>query len=227
LPFSLFILKSPIAVDDAKCNGESAAATSKLTKRVMTDATLTEKLVLASTSPRRAEILRAVGWPFETLAPDVDETRARDEDAVAYVSRLAQAKAKAAASRLEAGLVLGADTVVVIDGEILGQPRDAEDARRMLRLLSGKWHEVLTGVALVRVGKEAQGVVDHELTRVRFSRMSDAEIDWYIATGEAMGKAGAYAVQGRAALFIEEIQGEYFNVVGLPVRLLYQLAREL
>ncbi len=210
-----------------QCNGESAAATSKRTKSVMTDATFTEKLVLASTSPRRAEILRAVGWPFETLAPNVDETRALDEDAVAYVRRLAQAKAKAAARRLEAGLVLGADTVVVIEGEILGQPRDAEDARRMLRLLSGKWHEVLTGVALVRVGKEAHCVVDHELTRVRFSRMSDAEIDWYIVTGEAMGKAGAYAVQGRAALFIEEIEGDYFNIVGLPVRLLYKLAREL
>jgi septum formation protein len=193
----------------------------------MTDATFIEKLVLASTSPRRAEILRAVGWPFETLAPDVDETRAPDEDAVSYVRRLAQAKAKAAARRLKAGLVLGADTVVVIEGEILGQPRDAEDARRMLRLLSGQWHEVVTGVALLRAGEEKHYIVDHESTRVRFSHLSDAEIDWYTATGEPMGKAGAYAVQGRAALFIEEIQGDYFNVVGLPVRLLYKLARQL
>jgi septum formation protein len=193
----------------------------------MTDAALTEKLVLASTSPRRAEILRAVGWPFETLAPDVDETRAPDEDAVAYVRRLAQAKAKAAASRLEVGLVLGADTVVVIEGEILGQPRDAEDARRMLRLLSGEWHEVLTGVALIRVGAAEHCVVDHELTRVRFSRLSAAEIDWYIATGEAMGKAGAYAMQGRAALFIEEIEGDYFNIVGLPIRLVYELSQQI
>ena len=194
---------------------------------MLTDAALTEKIVLASTSPRRAAILRAVGWPFETLAPEVDETRAPDEDAVAYVRRLALAKARAAASRLESTLVLGADTVVVIEGEILGQPRDADDARRMLRLLSGKWHEVLTGVALVRAGAEADCVVDQETTRVRFSQMSDTEIDWYVRTGEPMGKAGAYAVQGCAALFIEEIQGEYFNVVGLPVRLLYKLARQL
>ena len=129
--------------------------------------------------------------------------------------------------QLESMLVLGADTVVVIEGEILGQPRDADDARRMLRLLSGKWHEVLTGVALVRAGAEADCIVDQETTRVRFSQMSDTEIDWYVRTGEPMGKAGAYAVQGYAALFIEEIQGEYFNVVGLPVRLLYKLAREL
>ena len=97
----------------------------------------------------------------------------------------------------------------------------------MLKLLSGKWHEVLTGVALVRAGEGNRCVVDQESTRVRFGQMSDAEINWYIATGEPMGKAGAYAVQGSAALFIEEIQGDYFNVVGLPVRLLYKLAREL
>lgn len=188
---------------------------------------LTEKLVLASASPRRAEILRAVGWPFETLAANIDETRASEEDAVAYVQRLARAKAEAVAGRCESGLVLGADTVVVIANEILGQPRDAEDARRMLKLLSGTWHAVLTGVALVRAGKANRCVVGHESTRVRFGNLSDAEIDWYISTGEPMGKAGAYAVQGSAALFIEEIQGDYFNVVGLPMRLLYKLAREL
>ena len=112
-----------------------------------------EPLFLASTSPRRAEILRAVGWPFEKLAANIDETRAAGEDAVAYVERLAEAKAEAVAVRLASGLVLGADTVVVA-GEILGQPRDDEDARRMLRLLRGKWHEVLTGVALLRVGQD-------------------------------------------------------------------------
>ena len=210
-----------------KCNGESAAATRKRTKRVVRDELLGEKLVLASTSPRRAEILRAVGWPFETLAPNVDETRAPDEDAVVYVKRLARAKAEAVAGKRESGLVLAADTVVVIGSEILGQPRDAEDARRMLRLLSGEWHDVLTGVALLRAGKEGRCLVAHESTRVQFSRMSNAEIDWYVRSGEPMGKAGAYAVQGRAALFIEGIQGDYFNVVGLPVRLLYELARQL
>jgi septum formation protein len=194
---------------------------------VARDELLGERLVLASTSPRRAEILRAVGWPFETLAPNVDETRSPDEDAVAYVKRVARAKAEAVAGKRESGLVLAADTVVVIGSEILGQPRDAEDARRMLRLLSGEWHEVLTGVALLRAGKDGPCLVDHESTRVQFSGMSDGEIDWYIRSGEPMGKAGAYAVQGRAALFIEEIQGDYFNVVGLPVRLLYELARQL
>ncbi len=192
-----------------------------------TNGALTEKLVLASASPRRAEILRAVGWPFETRAANVDETRAPEEDAVAYVQRLARAKAEAVADRCESGLVVGADTVVVIGSEILGQPRDVEDARRMLRLLSGTWHEVLTGVALVRAGEGNRRVVDHESTRVRFGQLSDMEINWYLGTGEPMGKAGAYAVQGSAALFIEEIQGDYFNVVGLPVRLLYKLAREL
>jgi septum formation protein len=190
------------------------------------EAVLTEQLVLASSSLRRAEILRAVGWPFEVLPANIDETRAPAEAAVSYVRRLAQAKAEAVASQLESGLVLGADTTVVIEGEILGQPRDAEDARRMLRLLSGKWHEVLTGVALVRSG-EGHCVVDHELTRVRFSRMSDAEIDWYLASGEPMGKAGAYAVQGRAALFIDEIRGDYFNIVGLPIRLVYELSQRI
>ena len=192
-----------------------------------TDGTLTEKLVLASSSPRRAEILRAVGWPFETLAANVDETRTPEEDAVAYVQRLARAKAETVADRCQSGLVVGADTVVVIGSEILGQPRDAEDARRMLKQLSGKWHEVLTGVALLRVGEGNHCVVDHESTRVRFGNLSDAEIDWYINTGEPMGKAGAYAVQGSAALFIEEIQGDYFNIVGLPIRLVYELSQRI
>jgi septum formation protein len=186
-----------------------------------------ESLILASTSPRRAEILRAVGWPFETCAPNVDETRAPEEAPVHYVKRLARMKAAAVAGRQSEGLVLGADTVVVIEGEILGQPRDAEDARRMLRLLSGKWHEVLTGVALVRAGVSGCSIVDHESTRVRFGVLSDEELEWYVGTGEPMGKAGAYGIQGRAALFIEEIQGDYFNIVGLPVRLAYELAQKI
>ena len=113
---------------------------------------LIEKIILASGSPRRAEILQAVGWDFEAIAADIDETRNDSEDAVSYVQRLARTKAETVSKRTAAPLVLGADTVVVIDNEILGQPRDDEDARRMLRLLSGKWHEVLTGVALVRAG---------------------------------------------------------------------------
>jgi len=185
---------------------------------------LTEKIILASRSPRRAEILSAVGWEFEAIAADIDETRRESEDAVSYVRRLAQTKAETVANRTSAPLVLGADTVVVIDGEILGQPRDDEDARRMLQLLSEKWHEVFTGVALVRAGSPPEVLTDFAATRVRFAAMSEDEINWYVATGEPRGKAGAYAIQGKGALFIKEIAGDYFNVVGLPVRLVYKLA---
>lgn len=186
-----------------------------------------EPLFLASSSPRRAEILRIVGWPLEVVIGAVDETRHPNEAAVEYVRRLARAKAMAAATGLPSGLVLGADTVVLSESEILGQPRDDDDARRMLNLLSGRWHEVLTGVALVRAGQEDRYVIDHEVTRVRFKPMSEEEIDWYVNTREPMGKAGAYAIQGRAALFIEEIQGDYFNIVGLPVRRVYELSQEI
>lgn len=183
-------------------------------------------LVLASSSARRAEILRAVGWPFEASASDVDETRREGEGAENYVRRLAQEKAGAVASSRLFGLVLGADTVVVVEsGEILGKPRDVDDARRMLRLLSGRWHEVLTGVALTRA-ETGRALVGIERTRVRFSEMSDEEIDWHARTGDPLDKAGAYAVQGRAALFIEGIEGDYWNVVGLPVRLVYTLAQK-
>ena len=186
-----------------------------------------QPLWLASTSPRRSEILRAVGWQFQARAPNVDETRIPAEAPTQYVKRLARMKAAAVATQLDGGLVLGADTVVVVDEEILGQPRDAADARRMLQLLRGKWHDVLTGVALVKAGKDGCSIVDHECSRVRFSQMTDEEIDWYIETGEPMGKAGAYAVQGQASLFIEEISGDYFNIVGLPIRLVYELSRKM
>jgi len=185
---------------------------------------ITQKLILASKSPRRAEILRAVGWQFESIAADIDETRERGEDAVSYVKRLAKTKAEKIRANVANGTVLGADTTVVVNGEILEQPHDADDARRMLYLLNNKWHEVLTGVALISDDNGNDSVlVDHELTRVRFGEMSDAEIDWYISTGEPFGKAGAYGIQGHAALFIEEVQGDYFNIVGLPIRLVYEL----
>jgi septum formation protein len=187
-----------------------------------------EPLVLASSSPRRAEILRAVGWPFETLKVDIDETPLPSEDPATYVERLAREKAEAVARLAEGGrVVLGADTTVVVEGCMLAKPLDEADARDMLRRLSGRWHEVLTGVALIRAGEEPQSVVAHQTTRVRFAALSEAEISWYAATGEPMDKAGAYAVQGRAALFIEQIEGEYCNIVGLPVRLVYRLAREM
>jgi septum formation protein len=186
-----------------------------------------EKLLLASSSPRRAEILRAVCWPFEALATNIDETPAPGETATQLIERLALEKAEAAAKKHPSLLVLGADTTVVVNSEILGKPSDERDARRMLRLLSGKWHDVLTGVALVRAEGNGCRVVAHEKTQVRFAAMTDAEIDWYVRSGEPMDKAGAYAVQGRAALFIEEIRGDYWNIVGLPVRLVYKLAGEI
>jgi septum formation protein len=184
-----------------------------------------EKLILASSSPRRAEILTAVGWPFTSVTAGIDETHRPQEQPVEYVQRLAKEKAQAVASSLESGLVLGADTTVVVEETLLGQPHDQDDARRMLRLLSGKWHQVLTGVAIVRVSGKSQ--VDYETTRVRFAEMSEKEIDWYISTGEPKGKAGAYAVQGAAALFIEEIQGDYFNIVGLPMRLVFEMVKAM
>lgn len=186
-----------------------------------------ERLILASASPRRAEILRAVGWPFEPSPVNIEEKRGPGEMAVAYVERLAREKAEAAVGSYQESLVLGADTTVVVEEEVLEKPLDEEDARRMLRRLSGKWHEVLTGVALLRVGEHNRLTIAHERTEVRFHRMSDEEIEWYVASGEPLDKAGAYAVQGRAALFIEAIRGDYWNVVGLPIQLVYRLAREI
>lgn len=189
-------------------------------------ALMREKLILASASPRRAEILRLVGWPFELSPVNIEETLGHAEMPVAYVERLARQKAEAAATLHQRGLVLGADTTVVAGEKVLEKPEDEEDARRMLRLLSGRWHEVFTGVALVQAGEEKPPLVAHERTRVRFAEMSEEEINWYVATGEPMDKAGAYGVQGRASLFIEAIEGDYWNVVGLPVQLVYRLMRE-
>src|SRR6266849_943249 len=180
------------------------------------------KLILASASPRRAEILRTVGWPFEALPADIDESRRAGEDAVTYVERIARAKAEGSALRVPGSTILGADTVVVIENEILGKPLDDEDARRMLRLLQNRWHQVLTGVALVN-GETGSSRAAHEVTEVRFAAMNEGEISWYQATGEPKDKAGAYAIQGHGARFIKEIRGDYYNVVGLPVRLLYEL----
>ena len=186
---------------------------------------LREKLVLASSSPRRAEILERAGWPHEIIVAGIDETVLPNEEPAAYVQRLARSKAEAVANRLSEGVVLGADTTVVVANQILGQPVDDADARRMLRLLNAKWHDVLTGVAVVRVGGETR--VAYEKTRVRFAEMSETEIDWYISTREPFGKAGAYGIQGNASLFIEEIEGDYFNIMGLPIRLVYELAADL
>lgn len=185
------------------------------------------KLILASGSPRRAEILTAVGWEFEKQVADVDETEFSGEKPEDYVQRLAKTKAETVAAKHKNALVLGADTIVVIENQIVGKPKDFEDARRMLKMLSGNWHEVLTGIALVKVAEgNFETQVNLQKTRVKFTEMNDAEIEFLVERGEPLDKAGAYAVQAQAALFIEEIAGDYWNVVGLPVNLVYELFKK-
>ncbi|HXX20177.1 MAG TPA: Maf family protein [Candidatus Acidoferrum sp.] len=186
------------------------------------------KLILASASPRRAEILRNAGIPFEVRAVLFDEARRPSELRADYVRRVALGKARAAANEYsESGdcLFVGADTIVVAGDEILGKPSSEADARRMLRLLSGATHEVQTGVAVVRRPRAIEGVVD-EITRVTFAPLSDQEIESCIATGEPFDKAGAYAIQGIAGRYITRIEGCYFNVVGLPLAHLWSLLRD-
>jgi septum formation protein len=179
-------------------------------------------LVLASRSPRRQEILRQAGIGFTVRVADVDETPLAGEKPEDYVQRVAEMKAMAV-PRETGEIVLGADTTVVIDGEMLGKPDHAADAERMLRLLSGRRHEVLTGICLRR---DSELVRDWASTAVWFAPMTAREIDEYVATGEPMDKAGAYAIQGRASKFITRIEGCYFNVVGLPIALLYRRLTE-
>ena len=182
------------------------------------------ELILASGSPRRAEILGSVGWPFIKDIPDIDETERPGEDPERYVRRLAKEKAEAIAERHLGRLVLGADTTVVIDDSIIGKPLDLDDARRMLRMLSASTHDVLTGVAIAGNGEVH---VDCQRTSVKFSEMSEDEIEHLALRGDPLDKAGAYAVQAQAALFIEGIEGDYWNVVGLPVSMVYRLVREI
>jgi septum formation protein len=180
-------------------------------------------LILASRSPRRSELLAAAGISFEVLAADIDETPHANEDPAAYVERLAIEKARAVLALRPDARVLGADTTVTIDGEILGKPEHEADARRMLRLLSGRVHDVHTGVAIVsRSG--VQSAVD--TTRVWFDVMTDEDISWYVATGEPVDRAGAYAIQGFASRFIPRIEGSYSNVVGLPVALVSSILNQ-
>ncbi|MFZ1701831.1 MAG: Maf family protein [Pyrinomonadaceae bacterium] len=178
------------------------------------------KLVLASGSPRRAEILTSVGWAFTKQVADIDESERDGETPEDYVVRLAREKAAAVAHSQADSIVLGADTTVVIDDGILGKPVDLDDARQMLRMLSGNWHEVLTGVAVSRNGSTESGI---QSTRVKFAPMNEAEINFLAEKGDPLDKAGAYAVQAQAALFIDGIEGDYWNVVGLPVSLVYRL----
>lgn len=173
-------------------------------------------LILASASPRRAELLRAAGFAFQVVPADVDETPQPDEPPEAYALRVARDKAATVfgSCRESGAVVLAADTVVAVCGEILGKPDDPADAERMLGLLSGAVHDVHTAVVVRTSAAERAEVVT---TRVRFRPLDPAEIEWYVASGESEGKAGAYAIQGRAARFIDRIEGSWSNVVGLPI----------
>lgn len=181
-------------------------------------------LLLASASPRRAGLLTAAGFSFDVVPADVDEQLLPGEDPEAHVLRLARAKVWAVTSTEPDSVILGADTVVIVDGEILGKPADDRQAASMLRRLSGRSHQVLTGVVVRRGEREESGV---ERTSVRFLPLSDQEIAWYISTGEARDKAGAYGAQGLASRFVERIDGSYTNVVGLPVPLVCRLLDSL
>ena len=179
-------------------------------------------LILASASPRRAAILTALGLPFRVVVPSVDESLLPGEGGAPAAERLARAKAESVAGAAELP-VLAADTLVLCDEQVLGKPASAEEAARMLRTLSGRSHEVVTGVCVARAGRLWSGV---ETTVVTFAPMAEAEIAWYVGTGEPLDKAGAYHVDGRGALFVSSVSGSPSNVAGLPVPLLLRLARE-
>jgi septum formation protein len=182
------------------------------------------RLVLASASPRRAEILTALGIPFTVVATDIDETVAPGESGRAAASRLAAEKAAASAALSPGDWVLAADTLVLLDDAILGKPRDGTDARGMLRRLSGREHKVVTAVRLTRAS--GPGLEAIEESRVRIAPLDEEEIRWYVSTGEPLDKAGAYAVQGLGARFVESVEGSFTNVMGLPARSVYRLLRE-
>jgi septum formation protein len=182
------------------------------------------RLTLASASPRRAELLRAAGIQFDVLPVDVDERFYPNERPEKAVARLAEAKAAIGAAQRPDDIIIGADTTVVVKERALAKPADAEEAARMLRLLSGRTHEVLTGICVCYQGRR---LVHVEPTRVRMAEMGEAEIAWYVSTGEPFDKAGGYAVQGLASRFVEGIDGSYSNVVGLPISSVYGLLKEL
>ncbi|MFT3921943.1 MAG: Maf family protein [Myxococcales bacterium] len=187
---------------------------------------LTRALILASASPRRREILGRLGLPFDVLPSDIDESRIAGEEPRAYVARLAEGKARAVASRGEPCAVLGSDTTVVLHGEVLNKPVDLADSERMLRALSGREHEVHTGVALVLL-PELQSRVITVTTRVRFRELSETTLRGYVASREGMDKAGSYGIQDLGAALVSEVHGSYSSVVGLPAAETVELLQAL
>lgn len=185
------------------------------------------KLILASASARRAEILRDAGLSFAVLSAAVEETPAPGESPQQMVQRLANAKAELVAARaVGPAIIIAADTTVVLDSHILGKPRTSDEARKMLEMLAGRTHSVLTGVTLIRL-PDAERRAFVETTHVHFAKLSNEEITRYLATGEPMDKAGAYGIQGRAGRYVPRIEGCYFNIVGLPLARLMQSLTEL
>ena len=185
-------------------------------------------LILASSSPRRQELLREIGIPFQVHAANINEDQIAGERPIDYALRLAREKAQAVAAQYPQSYVLGADTIVVIDGEVLGKPKDHADAARMLRLLSGRAHEVTTAVSLIAPVTIAQGTLAEtraSTTKVYFREIAEAEIQQYVAGGEPMDKAGAYAIQGGASRWTDRIEGEFSNVVGLPLSLVTEMLK--
>lgn len=180
-------------------------------------------IVLASASPRRQELLKTAGVQFIVKPANIPEVRLQDENARTFAERMAREKAHTVWAQDKNRNVLGADTIVIVDDQVLGKPADNEDAARMLRMLSGRKHEVITGVCLIGPGFED---VRSEITEVYFSEMTDKEIHDYIASGEPIDKAGAYAIQGGGSRWILKIEGDYSNVVGLPVDLVLRMLRE-
>ncbi len=187
------------------------------------------ELILASASPRRQELLRLIGLPFRVIPSGFDESTLDLWPPDRHVLDSAESKAADIARQIEDGVIIGADTIVVVDQSVLGKPADPDDARRMLRMLSGRSHYVYTGVCVARreAGATARLVRDFARTEVRFCDLSDEVIAAYVATGEPLDKAGAYGIQDRAAVLIEGIVGDYFNVVGLPVHRLSRLLAEV
>jgi septum formation protein len=171
-------------------------------------------LILASASPRRRELLTQAGYMFQVHAADIDETRRNGEDPAAYVQRLALEKAQAIQRRFSNARILGSDTTVVLHGEVLNKPKDRDEAARMLRALAGRKHEVHTGVAYLAGSLVRQHV---ETTSVFFTEISEADLEFYLTTGDSLDKAGAYGIQGYAARWIHRVEGDFFNVMGLPI----------
>lgn len=181
---------------------------------------MTPPLVLASGSPRRRQLLEMLGLSFRVVAPEVDETHRKDEPPDAYVVRLARAKAAAVAAREREAVVLAADTTVVVRGSVLGKPRSPAEAVAMLAQLQGRTHQVLSAVAVAQ-GERLEHALD--VTDVTFRSLGEAELVGYVATGEPLDKAGAYAIQGQGAALVEGIRGDFFSVMGLPLRLALEL----